>query len=63
MAPMIRPAEPHDVDDDEDPRNLTCVFVIESEPDADVPVEELAWWLDCQEKAETRAALAASGLL
>jgi hypothetical protein len=60
MAPMIRPAERQD---DEDPRILTCVFVIESEPDADVPVQELAWWLDCQEKAETRAALAASGLL
>jgi hypothetical protein len=61
MAPIIRPADPHDIDDDT--RILTCVFVIESEPDADVPVEELAWWLECQEKAETRAALAASGLL
>ena len=60
MAPMISPSDPHDVDDD--PRMLT-VFFIESEPDADVPVEELAWWLDCQEKAETRAALAAAGLL
>ena len=39
------------------------MFFIESEPDADVPVDELAWWLECQEKAETRAALAASGLL
>ena len=61
MAPMIRPSDPGDVEDD--PRILTSVFVIESEPDADVPAEELAWWMDCQEKAETRAALAASGLL
>jgi hypothetical protein len=61
MAPMIRPTDPHDVDDHA--RILNCVFVIESEPDADVPVDELAWWLECQEKAETRAALAASGLL
>jgi hypothetical protein len=63
MAPMIRSADPHDVDDEDDPGILTCVFVIENEPDPDVPVDELAWWVECQEKAETRAALAASGLL
>jgi hypothetical protein len=32
-------------------------------PDRDVPVEELAWWLALQERLETRAELAAAGLL
>jgi hypothetical protein len=63
MAPMIRSADPHELDDEDHPGILTCVFVIENEPDADVPVDELAWWVECQERAETRAALAASGLL
>ena len=39
------------------------MFFIDREPDADIPDGDLAWWLECQEKAETRAALAASGLL
>ena len=63
MAPMIRSADPHELDDEDNPGILTCVFVIENEPDPDVPLDELAWWVECQEKAETRAALAASGLL
>jgi len=32
-------------------------------PGRDVPVEELAWWLGLQERLETRAELAAAGLL
>jgi hypothetical protein len=60
MAPMIRPANPCEPDDD--PTILSYV-VLEREPDADVPMDELAWWLRCQERAETRAALAASGLM
>ena len=32
-------------------------------PDREVPVEELAWWLALQERLETRAELAAAGLL
>jgi hypothetical protein len=32
-------------------------------PDSDVPGEELAWWLALQERLETRAELAAAGLL
>jgi hypothetical protein len=63
MAPMIRSANPPDLDDEDNLGILTCVFVIENEPDPDVPLDELAWWVECQEKAETRAALAASGLL
>jgi hypothetical protein len=63
MAPMIRSADPRELDDEDNPGILTCVFVIENEPDPDVPVDELAWWVECQERAETRAALAASGLL
>ena len=60
MAPMIRTASARELDDE--PATLSYV-VLEREPDADVPVDELTWWLDCQERAETRAALAASGLL
>jgi hypothetical protein len=33
------------------------------QPDSDVPGEELAWWLALQERLETRAELAAAGLL
>ena len=33
------------------------------QPDSDVPGEELAWWLAVQERLETRAELAAAGLL
>jgi len=33
------------------------------QPDRDVPGEELAWWLALQERLETRAELAAAGLL
>ena len=37
--------------------------VVTREPDADVAYEDLAWWLSRQERAETRTALAAAGLL
>jgi len=37
--------------------------VTSREPDRDVPAEELAWWLGLQERLETRAELAAAGLL
>jgi hypothetical protein len=60
MAPITR-ARPRELDDDE-----AAIFgfaVVEIEPDADIPDGDLAWWLDCQEKAETRTALAAAGLL
>jgi hypothetical protein len=60
MAPMIRPARPCELDDEQ---TIVSFVVLEREPDADVPLDELAWWLYCQERAETRAALAASGLL
>jgi hypothetical protein len=60
MAPVIRTPRPHELDDEP---AIVSYVVLEREPDAEVPVHELAWWLDCQEKAETRAALAASGLL
>ena len=61
MAPMIRAAHVPELDGDEGP-TLSC-FVVEHEPDADIPDGELAWWLQCQEQAETRTALAAAGLL
>jgi hypothetical protein len=32
-------------------------------PDREVPAEELAWWVGLQERLETRAELAAAGLL
>jgi hypothetical protein len=32
-------------------------------PDREVPVEELTWWVALQERFETRAELAAAGLL
>ena len=37
--------------------------VTSREPDREVPIEELAWWLGVQERLETRAELAAAGLL
>jgi hypothetical protein len=61
MAPATHPAHPRDLDDDE-----AAIFehaVVACEPDADVAVDDLAWWLSRQEQAETRAALAAAGLL
>ena len=61
MAPMIRAAFDPELDGD-GPAMLSC-FVVEQEPDADVPDGELTWWLQRQEQAETRAALAAAGLL
>jgi hypothetical protein len=61
MAPMIRAAHVPELDGDE-PAILSC-FVVEDEPDPDIPDGELAWWLQCQEQAETRAALAGAGLL
>ena len=61
MAPMIRAAHAPEFDGDE-PAILSC-FVVEHEPDADIPDGELARWLQCQEAAETRTALAAAGLL
>ena len=60
MAPTTRAARNPELDHD------AAVFadaVTEREPDADVPDSELAWWLLCQERAETRAALADAGLL
>jgi hypothetical protein len=38
-------------------------FLVEQEPDAYVPDGELTWWLQRQEQAKTRAALAVAGLL
>ena len=61
MAPMTRTARDPELGGEEDP-TLSC-FVVEHEPDADIPDGELAWWLQCQEAAETRTALAAAGLL
>jgi hypothetical protein len=61
MAPMIRPARELGFDDDE-AAILACV-VVEREPDADIPEGEHAWWLSCQEQAETRDALATADLL
>jgi hypothetical protein len=58
---MTRGARDQELDGEEDP-TLSC-FVVEREPDTDVPDGELAWWLQCQEQAETRAALASAGLL
>jgi hypothetical protein len=58
---MIHPATSLDLADDESVI-FTCA-VVEHEPDSDIPDGELAWWLLCQEQAETRAALAAAGLL
>ncbi|MGH2948694.1 MAG: hypothetical protein ACRDPC_20965 [Solirubrobacteraceae bacterium] len=61
MVPMIRASRAREFDDDE-PAILSC-FVVEDEPSPNIPDSELAWWLQCQEQAETRAALAAAGLL
>jgi len=61
MAPMTSPARPRELDDDE--AAILASAVVEHEPDADIPDGERAWWLLCQEQAETRAALAAAGLL
>ena len=61
MAPMTRAARDPEVAGEQAP-TLSC-FVVEHEPDADVPDSELAWWLFCQERAETRAALADAGLM
>jgi len=61
MAPTIRPAQLRERDDEA--AILTSYVVIEREPDADVPEDELAWWLRCQERAELRAELAVAGLM
>jgi hypothetical protein len=61
MAPMIRAARDPKLDGDE--TAILACFVVEREPDADIPDGELAWWLQCQEEAETRTALAAAGLM
>ena len=61
MARTTHPARPRELDDDE-PAILSYV-VVEREPDADIPDDELAWWLHCQERAELRADLAVAGLL
>jgi hypothetical protein len=61
MAPTIRPARPCELDADD--AAIFAGAVVEREPDADVPDAELAWWLLRQEQAETRALLAAAGLL
>jgi hypothetical protein len=61
MAPMTLPAHWREFDEVE--AAIFATAVVEREPDADVPDGELAWWLLCQEQAETRAALAAAGLL
>ena len=61
MAPMIRAALHPELDGDE-PAWHSC-YVVEQAPDAEIPDGELAWWLQCQEQAETRAALAGAGLL
>lgn len=56
MAPMTRAARDSELDGEQAPTH-SC-FVVEHEPDADIPDGELAWWPQCQEQAETRAALA-----
>ena len=58
---MIRAARTPEFDGDE-PAILSS-FVVEDAPDSEIPDSELAWWLQCQEQAETRAALAGAGLL
>jgi hypothetical protein len=52
MAPTIRRARPRELDDE---AAILSYAVVEREPDADVPEDELAWWLHCQERAELRA--------
>jgi hypothetical protein len=61
MAPMIRAA--FDPEPDCDEPTWLAGFVVEREPDGDIPDGELTWWLKRQEEAETRAALAAAGLM
>ncbi len=60
MAPTIHPAHQRELDDE---AAILAGAVVEREPDADIPDGELAWWLLRQERAETRAALAAARLL
>jgi hypothetical protein len=61
MVPMIRAAFDPELDC-AGPAMLSG-FVVEQEPDAYVPDGELTWWLQRQEQAKTRAALAVAGLL
>jgi hypothetical protein len=61
MAPVIRAARLQEFDGDE--AAIFADAVVEREPDAEIADGELAWWLLRQEQAETRAALAAAGLL
>jgi len=60
MATTTRAARTAELDDD---AAIFADAITEREPDADVPDSELAWWLFCQERAETRAALADAGLM
>jgi hypothetical protein len=60
MARTTRPADPRELDNEP---AIPSYVVLEREPDADVPKEELAWWLHCRERAELRAELALAGLL
>jgi hypothetical protein len=47
-----------------DSEEATLAFAVTSHgPDRDVPVDDLAWWLERQERLEIRSELAASGLL
>ena len=52
---------PRELDNDE--KAIFDHAVVTREPDADVAADDLAWWLSRQERAETRTALAAAGLL
>ena len=62
MTRNTRTAYARELDEDDD----AAIFdnaVVTREPDAEVSDGDLAWWLIRQEQAETRAALAAAGLL
>jgi hypothetical protein len=61
MTRNVRDAHPREPGDDE-----AAIFqyaIVTREPDADVAHGDVAWWLSNQERAETRAALAAAGLM
>jgi hypothetical protein len=61
MPSTIDATRPLELDDGDDA--IFASAVVTREPDAEVAPGDLAWWLVCQERAETRQALAARGLL
>jgi hypothetical protein len=61
MEPLVHPRRALELDNRDEA--VFASAVVEREPDGDVANGDLAWWLSRQERAETRAALAAQGLL